>query len=461
VTVCVFTGPTLPAAEGRSILDAVYLPPARQGDVYRAVRRHGPRVVGLVDGYFQDVPSVWHKEILWAMAEGVHVFGSASMGALRAAELAAFGMRGIGRIFEAFRDGRLRSYENERFEDDDEVAVVHRPEGAGFAALSEALVNIRVTLAAALEAGVISSDTRHALVRIGKGLFYPSRGYEALLDGGAAAGLPATELAALRVWLPTGRVDQKRADALAMLTEIRALVATDLPPVQVGYVLQQSDMWRRAAESFEASDGTDAGAIAFEELVLDELRLDGSAYAEARRAALLRMAALREGAGESTAADRAARTRGAAVLRERLGLRGREALDQWLAANDLDSGGWTRLVEDEARLQALERRWERSLRRYLLDHLRTTGAYVAYATRARAKQGVLGHDMASRPADDWTRLRLTAWYFEQRGDFAPEDVATHAATIGFSDVAAFYRAIWREHEFVTAAGARPARPPAS
>ena len=42
------------------------------------------------------------------MSEGVPVFGAASMGALRAAELHEFGMRGIGRIFEAFRDGVAR-----------------------------------------------------------------------------------------------------------------------------------------------------------------------------------------------------------------------------------------------------------------------------------------------------------------------------------------------------------------
>ena len=52
-------------------------------------------------------PTVWHKEILWAMAQGIHVFGGASIGALRAAELDVFGMKGIGRIYEDFRDGVL------------------------------------------------------------------------------------------------------------------------------------------------------------------------------------------------------------------------------------------------------------------------------------------------------------------------------------------------------------------
>ena len=63
------------------------------------------------------------------------------MGALRAAELHTFGMRGVGRIFEAFRDGEV--------EDDDEVAVVHGPAELGYLVLSEPMFNIRATLARA------------------------------------------------------------------------------------------------------------------------------------------------------------------------------------------------------------------------------------------------------------------------------------------------------------------------
>jgi hypothetical protein len=87
MTAHVFIGPTLAAEEARAIWpDAVYMPPVRQGDVYRVVTRLRPDAIGIVDGYFAHVPSVWHKEILYALAEGVPVYGSASMGALRAAE---------------------------------------------------------------------------------------------------------------------------------------------------------------------------------------------------------------------------------------------------------------------------------------------------------------------------------------------------------------------------------------
>ncbi len=118
MTSVVFVGPTLDTKDLAAAAEFIALPPVSQGDVYRAARRR-PSAIGIIDGYFSGAPSVWHKEILWAMSEGVPVFGSASMGALRAAELHVFGMRGVGKIFEAFRDGAL--------EDDDEVAVVHGP----------------------------------------------------------------------------------------------------------------------------------------------------------------------------------------------------------------------------------------------------------------------------------------------------------------------------------------------
>ena len=85
--------------------------------------RGAPRAIGLIDGVFERVLPVWHKEILWAMTQGIHVFGAASMGALRAAELHAFGMVGVGRIFADYRDGVLEA--------DDEVAVLHGPGGGG------------------------------------------------------------------------------------------------------------------------------------------------------------------------------------------------------------------------------------------------------------------------------------------------------------------------------------------
>ena len=72
--------------------------PHRGGRLVAAVEvaLERPVAIGLIDGYFERVPSVSHKEILWAMSQGIVVIGAASMGALRAAELAPFGMLGVG-----------------------------------------------------------------------------------------------------------------------------------------------------------------------------------------------------------------------------------------------------------------------------------------------------------------------------------------------------------------------------
>lgn len=135
--VVVFLGPTMTLSDARERLDTCYLPPVSQGDILSVVRDR-PRAIGIIDGYFQLVPAVWHKEILHALDAGIPVVGAASMGALRAAELDAFGMLGVGRIYRWYRSGFVNA--------DDEVAVIHAPHSIGHKPMSEAMVNIRATL---------------------------------------------------------------------------------------------------------------------------------------------------------------------------------------------------------------------------------------------------------------------------------------------------------------------------
>src|SRR5262249_9975984 len=159
--------------------------------------RHAPPAIGIIDGAFLDVASVWHREILWALSRGVHVFGAASMGALRAVELAPFGMHGVGRIQAAYRTGRWPGYD-EPFEDDDKVAVIHAPAEAGSMALSDAMVDLRDTLLAAEAAGVIDRARRDALTAAMKSLPFGERSIARLV---AISGD-----AALRDWLPGNMV---------------------------------------------------------------------------------------------------------------------------------------------------------------------------------------------------------------------------------------------------------------
>ena len=228
----VFLGPTLAVTEASRILDATYLPPAGQGDVLRAALDR-PKVIVVIDGYFERIPAVWHKEILYAMAQGIHVFGASSMGALRAAELADYGMEGVGEIYEAFASGAL--------EDDDEVAVAHASREDGFRVASDAMVNIRATFAAA--SGVLSRDTATALVAIAKGLYYPDRHFARVLELGREAGLSSHELDRFRTFLPTGRIDQKKRDAVAVLELVKARFEAGISAKQVEFRFEHTDAW--------------------------------------------------------------------------------------------------------------------------------------------------------------------------------------------------------------------------
>ena len=171
--IVVFLGPSLPVEEARRTLPAQYLSPVRCGDVLR-VRRLRPRVIAIVDGLFETTAAVWHKEILLAIEDGIAVLGASSMGALRAAELAPFGMVGVGKIFDAYRSGI--------YTDDDEVAVLHGTASEGFRVRTDAMVNIRASVARAIEAGVIGAESGDRLIRSAKETFYQERSLIGAMD---------------------------------------------------------------------------------------------------------------------------------------------------------------------------------------------------------------------------------------------------------------------------------------
>jgi hypothetical protein len=443
--VYLFLGPTLSESDACAELDAVCLPPVSEGDIYRLWRRN-PRVVGIVDGYFECVPAVWHKEIMWIMERGVHVFGAAGLGALRAAELDAFGMRGVGWVYQAFRDGTL--------DRDDEVAVKHGGAGDGYRARSEAMVNIRSTLQAAQEQDIIAGATRDILTAAGSELFYQDRTWPGLLEAGAARGAEAAELGALRRWLPAGRIDQQAGDAVAMLREIRGLLATDPAPLQVSWTMANTARWeavRSRAGSMPAVGAAGSGPAA--ERVLDEIRLLGpGALAAAHSHALLRLFAADFAEREGMTLDGDRWRDAVAEFRAESGLEQGDELGRFLAANDLSADDFEWLVvADEMARRACERaEWDAL--GGILDDLRMCGEYARLLTRARGKlnrsgpHGGQGTAPAGASRDEQAAIR---WYFaDERGTAVPEDLAGYARSCGFPDERAFRRAVLDEHQYV-------------
>ncbi len=238
MSVYVFIGPSITLEDARKEIKATFMPPVSEGDITRLVANEKPRAIGIIDGYFENVPSVWHKEILFAMTHGVHVYGASSMGALRAAELYPFGMEGVGAVFEAYRDGLI--------EDDDEVAVIHGPAELGYPALSEAMVNIRRTLSDALHHHVIGQATYQRLEELAKTLSYKDRSYANLFELAREYAIDRREVDAFAFWLQTGRADQKRDDALLLLRTMRHQLKADTPPKDVRYHFEYTTLWDRA-----------------------------------------------------------------------------------------------------------------------------------------------------------------------------------------------------------------------
>src|SRR5665647_607904 len=132
---------------------------------------------------------------------------------LPAAELAPFGMRGVGPIFRAYARGALTA--------DDEVAVAHLPADYGYRATSDALVNLRDGIA---RAPMLTAPMRARLIELARARFYRERSWDQLITDARAAGLPARQLAALATW---PKPDRKAADARMLL---RALAKEHAKP---------------------------------------------------------------------------------------------------------------------------------------------------------------------------------------------------------------------------------------
>lgn len=220
-----FAGPSL-SGQSFERHDLDVRPPARQGDLHRAVE-DGADAIGLVDGVFGFVPTVWHKEILFALSQGVRVLGGASIGALRAAECASFGMQAVGPIAQSYLDGS-------RIEDAD-VCLAHAPAELDFMPLSEPLVDVEATVAAMRSGGALTADEAAALLAAAANIYFADRTVAAMLE---TAGLSAAYADRYRAW----RVGAKAADALLLVERLRALPPGRIAPPDWRFV--PSEPWR-------------------------------------------------------------------------------------------------------------------------------------------------------------------------------------------------------------------------
>ena len=329
-------------------------------------------------------------------------------------------MRGIGEVYRAYADGAL--------EDDDEVAVAHADEEHDFRATSDAMVDVRATIDAAVAAGVVGRRAAATILARVKASFYADRLLVASLDRDD----PDHER--LRDWLPGGWVRRKRADAVELLRAVAAELTAGGPPVRPAWTLQRTHYWEDACCSVElradglADDVPSPAADDELEALLDEARLHPDDYRLLLDRSLL--AALARKAAAAAGVDGSAWARQVALVDERRqrNLLEAEDVDAWLAERDLDR---TALPAVADRLAAV--RWRHGAHRDAVAGevaltVRLDDAYSELVARAARKRALL----ASLPADGESGLDdagLVAWYFAEaraRGPRCPRQVVGDA-----------------------------------
>jgi hypothetical protein len=440
MTAFVFVGPTLDEKERPRDWDVEYLPPVEQGQVHALIKK-SPEAIGIVDGRFHDIPAVWHKEILWALREGVPVYGSASMGALRAAELASFGMQGIGKIYEQYKDGSI--------EDDDEVAVAHAGQEDGFLQISDAMVNIRANLSNALEQDCIGEVTYEHLLSIAKQTFYAQRNLGLTLSEGRASGLPNQEIDALQMFLKGNLIDQKKNDAISMINAMRKDTHAKKSPIE-NFTFERNYFFELACRNGFVEDGN-GGFIRISH-VLNELKFEPHGYISMRRNAIGNVALNRKTPGSDSYQRISASV---ARFRDENHLAGGIDWNNWLADNAYTEEQFISLVRGEVISRNYTPHGE-VLNLPVLRELQSSSAYQRILHRARLKRRFLeeqgfddpAHSAPSQVSDH----DIIRWYFNSDGLPFPASIVRYAKSLDFLGANDFVRSLREEFYFCSGHG---------
>ena len=212
----VYLGPTLRKEEALKILDADYRDPAKKGDFLMLSQDSDEKkYVGFIDGVFlHDYPPPPIEVYHLATRKNIELLGASSLGALRAVELEKFGMKGIGKIFQLYKNGIIDA--------DDEVAVTF-VRGSNILQ-SEAMIDIRFNLFLAYKKGIITNDTKKRFVKIAKGIYFPFRNYEDIINL-TQQQYPSIhdELENFRVHILQNRDSLKARDAVKLLKYLKTV----------------------------------------------------------------------------------------------------------------------------------------------------------------------------------------------------------------------------------------------
>jgi hypothetical protein len=171
------------------------------------------QVALIVDGKFFQSVAVSPNEIMDAIRCGVRVYGSSSMGALRAVELAAFGMVGFGKIFEYIKNTPI-------FRDDFVGQAFFESEGVS-ELISHSYMDLHFAIERARQAGQCNAEQSEILLSLYSKIYFPQRSKGSLIAEIKRAYSERPDLLALTNAVFSEGHSQKREDALGLLRLVK------------------------------------------------------------------------------------------------------------------------------------------------------------------------------------------------------------------------------------------------
>ena len=374
--IIVFCGLSITAGEGSKILDAEFRPPAKHGDLISSVYADNPDVIVVIDGAFIDNLSVWHNEINEALNKGVAVYGASAMGAVRAAEMQSWGMRGIGKVFHLISNGTIEA--------DDEVLCDFSVDDGIYHKKTLSIVNLRFILSEAAEARLINQIQSDAILASAKALFYRERTLDKILaESMANRILDHEEADLLRNHISRSDTDIQKQDAIECLETVSRLRIEDLDKTGKNF---QYDLFFEALYERDRGTKNGAGYHPFYKIANDYVMYASDIESMNDAALNRKICAL-------VAENFNIEVSGEEVLREKtLFLKKcrpatRDDCQEWLKENDLTEGEFNDLMAERVKVNKVQNWYRTRLgfaknTRYLLEELKLNNQYAGWKQKS-------------------------------------------------------------------------------
>lgn len=209
VKIKVYSGLSLSRNKAEKILPGIcFQGPVKRDDLHRDLRE-GFHVIAIVDGEFMQNLAVSPSEILDLLRCGVKVYGSSSMGAMRAVELEPFGMVGVGEIFQQIKRS---SY----FEDDLLGQIIFEGKGA-----TVPFIDFKIAIEEKLLKKRISEREARSLIQMYKEKHFSERNLESVIWELSHATNNSKRAIKVLNEIQNKKFYQKSRDAIALLRQIR------------------------------------------------------------------------------------------------------------------------------------------------------------------------------------------------------------------------------------------------